>query len=95
VSRRDTFTNLEYWKEDFFLQAGIEPTKIDFPIVVLGNKVDLESRDVKTEEAEEWVRSLGSNVAYFETSAKDAKNVEQAFLYVAKKVAGKEVPEID
>lgn len=95
VSRRETFTNLEFWKDDFFLQAGIEPNKIDFPIVVLGNKIDLDAREVKTEEVEDWVRSLGSNVAYFECSAKDSKNVEQAFMYIAKKVAGKEIPEID
>ena len=56
-----------------------------FPFIVLGNKADKESeeRQVSTEQARQWCAQMG-NIPYFETSAKTALNVEQAFLQAAK-----------
>ena len=48
-----------------------------FPFVVLGNKIDLEgSRAVSQRRALAWCEAEG-NIPYFETSAKEATNVEQ------------------
>jgi len=46
VTRKSTFQNLDKWKDNFFKQASIDSNKIDFPVIVLGNKVDLDSRQV-------------------------------------------------
>ncbi len=51
----------------------------NFPFVVLGNKIDLENqRVVSQKRALAWCQNKG-NIPYFETSAKEAINVEQAF----------------
>ncbi|CAM2116732.1 unnamed protein product [Caretta caretta] len=55
----------------------------NFPFVVLGNKIDLENRQVTTKRAQAWCYSK-NNIPYFETSAKEAINVEQAFQTIAR-----------
>jgi len=57
----------------------------NFPFVVLGNKIDMEDskRMVSQKRAMTWCQSKG-NIPYFETSAKEAINVEQAFQTIAK-----------
>ncbi|TGZ54720.1 hypothetical protein CRM22_010571 [Opisthorchis felineus] len=53
------------------------------PIVLVGNKIDLEARRVVLrEEAEKFADSVG--ISYFETSAKDALGVEAPFLHLVK-----------
>lgn len=51
-----------------------------FPFVVLGNKVDVEEskRMISSKRAMTFCQSKGG-IPYFETSAKEAVNVEQAF----------------
>jgi Ras-related protein Rab-7A len=57
----------------------------NFPFVVLGNKSDLENRQVAFKRAQTWSTSKG-NIPCFETSAKNNTNVEQAFMEIAKNV---------
>ena len=52
------------------------PTCIDF-------QVDLDNRAVSTKRAQQWCHSK-NEIPYFETSAKEAINVEQAFQTIAK-----------
>lgn len=54
----------------------------DAPIVVCGNKCDLPDRTVKKEDAERFCNDV--NVKYFETSAKNNVNVNEAFLEVTR-----------
>jgi Ras-related protein Rab-7A len=51
-----------------------------FPFVVLGNKVDVEDskRMISSKRAQAFCQAKGG-IPYFETSAKEAVNVEQAF----------------
>ena len=82
VLQPKTFDNLDSWRDEFLIQAG--PRDPDnFPFVVLGNKIDVDSRVVAQKRALAWCQAKG-NIPYFETSAKEAINVEQAFQVIAK-----------
>jgi len=76
-----TFETLDSWRDEFLIQAS--PRDPDnFPFVVLGNKIDLPNRAISQKRAQTWCQSKGG-IPYFETSAKDAVNVEQAFETIA------------
>ncbi|XP_036147765.1 ras-related protein Rab-7a isoform X1 [Monomorium pharaonis] len=88
VSAPTSFKSLDSWRDEFLIQAS--PRDPDnFPFVVLGNKVDLESRAVSSKRAQQWCQSK-NNIPYFETSAKEAINVEQAFQTIAKNALAQE-----
>lgn len=54
--------------------------------MVVGNKSDLDSqRVVSTEQAQKFVKDLGTNMPVIETSAKDNDNVTKAFTELARK----------
>lgn len=61
------------------------------PMVLVGNKCDLESeRQVSTAEAKEQAKLIGCE--FIESSARNGKNVEDAYFMLVKKIrqAGKE-----
>ncbi|XP_018416221.1 PREDICTED: ras-related protein Rab-7a-like [Nanorana parkeri] len=77
VTSPNSFHALDTWHKEFLVQA--DPSSPDkFPFVVIANKADLEERQVTPRQAQEWCKSC--NAEYFETSAKEAMNVEEAFL---------------
>jgi len=78
-----SFDSLESWRDEFLVHAAPRNAE-SFPFVVLGNKADLaRKRVVTTQKAQTWCQTNG-DIPYFETSAKDAQNVEQAFQTIAK-----------
>jgi len=84
VTMKEAFDDLELWRREFLLHAGINSSDAEtYPFVVVGNKVDKENqRAISYKTAELWCQKRG-NMPYVETSAKDATNVEQAFLTAA------------
>ena len=83
VNIAKTFENLDLWRDEFLIQAAPRDPE-NFPFVCLGNKIDMENqRVVSQKRAQAWCQSKGS-IPYFETSAKEAINVEQAFQTIAK-----------
>lgn len=85
ITRRSTFENLENWRKEMLKNAGGTPATI-----VIGNKVDLSHlREVKTEVAQKYAKEI--NAPFFETSAKDGKNVEAAFETLVKLILKKYV----
>ncbi len=79
VSRRDTFNHLTRWLED--AQQIASPNMV---VMLIGNKCDLEKREVSQEEGERFAREHG--LIFLETSAKTARNVEEAFLRTARMI---------
>lgn len=61
--------------------AKIIPTEQSYPMVALGNKIDLADRQVPQEVAQDWCKE--KNIPYFEVSAKNDINVVQAFEMLA------------
>ncbi|KAH3766015.1 small GTPase superfamily [Pelomyxa schiedti] len=89
VNNAQSFQNLEKWKEEFLAYASPANLKT-FPFVILGNKSDLgDNRAVPRNKVIAWCNSVG-DIPYFEVSAKEGVNVDQAFQAVAK-VSLKEV----
>eukprot|EP00118_Oscarella_pearsei_P024599 m.306379 g.306379 ORF g.306379 m.306379 type:complete len:206 (+) comp41200_c0_seq1:127-744(+) len=82
VTNVSSFKNLDSWRDEFLIQASPRDPE-NFPFVLLGNKVDLDNRAVSQRRAEQWCKSK-NDLPVFETSAKEAINVEQAFQKVAK-----------
>jgi len=91
--------NLNHWRSEFLNQVGgpmaiasLSPTSAQFPFVVVGNKMDkTNDRLVPVERAQEWCvnasQQLGMGarpLPHFETSAKTALNVDEAFAEVAR-----------
>lgn len=88
VTSPGSFKSLDGWRDEFLIQAS--PSDPDhFPFVVLGNKIDLENRGVSTKRAEQWCQNK-NGLPYFETSAKDTTNVEQAFITIARNALAQE-----
>merc|ERR1712146_456616 len=89
LTSKKSFDNLDTWREEFLVQSG--PTETDnFPFVVLGNKCDLkDTRVVNNKNAIDYCKNKkimskdGETPMYYETSAKDSKDVTKAFTTVA------------
>ncbi|PRP85532.1 hypothetical protein PROFUN_06764 [Planoprotostelium fungivorum] len=82
VNVAKSFERIDNWKDEFLNQAAPANPE-SFPFVLIGNKIDLENRVVTEKRARAWCQANG-NIPYFETSAKEATNVDQAFLTIAK-----------
>ena len=83
VNSSQSFRELGKWRDNF-LEYARPRNPEDFPFVVLGNKVDKGDGEmqVSREQAMEWCQANG-NLSYFETSARDVVNIEEAFQSIA------------
>ena len=74
IASRESFQNLDNWLKQ--LNDADDLSKK--PIIIVGNKSDLEaSREVSKDEGKQFADSHGYH--FFETSAKTAENVKEAF----------------
>jgi len=90
ITDAKSFDNLESWMDEFLVHAAPRNAET-FPFVVLGNKADMASqrRQVPAAKAKGWCQTKG-DIPHFETSAKEAVNVEQAFQTIAKNALAQE-----
>jgi len=81
INNRNSVNRLQDFKEKIIMiKQTTEPL-----LVVLGNKCDLEEeREITKEEGEEWGDKMGG--AYFETSAKNDFNINEAMMYLAQRI---------
>ncbi|MGH0160489.1 UNVERIFIED_CONTAM: hypothetical protein FKN15_057562 [Acipenser sinensis] len=80
VTDRESFEALEGWRQDILDKTSSRDP--GFPFVVLGNKIDLNDRQVSSNDASSWCEDR--NLPYLEVSARDNINVDQAFHTVAR-----------
>jgi len=86
IDNRQSFANVGQWIDVVRSERGNEVV-----IVMVGNKIDLQNREVSKTEGEEKAHNLG--VVYIETSAKEATNVKKLFSDVAMKLpSSKDAP---
>ena len=78
ITNHESFESLKFWIESIKNNLGND---LKIPIIIIGNKIDLEEREVKTEEAESFCKN--QNIPYFETSAKTGENIVNLFQKIA------------
>ena len=80
ITNKKSFDAITKWMKDI-----IEAKGQDFPIVLLGNKCDMEQeRQVTKDEGEQLAQKY--NLSFFETSNKTGKNIEEAGLELINKI---------
>jgi len=83
ITNHTSFDNLQSW-----LTLIKEECYIDIPVIIVGNKMDLEEkRIVDKEEASEYAKK--QNVEFIETSSKTGENVEKTLYMLTEKVLQK------
>jgi len=86
VNKAESFQHLDKWREKFLVNGAIPGDGLEFPFILVGNKIDVadSNRAVATKSAQAWCLK-NKMESYYETSAKDSLNVQQAFHTAAKK----------
>ena len=76
ITEQESFNSISNWMKD------IEEVKgKNFPVVLIGNKADLENaRIIKKEEGEELAKKYGK--PFFETSCKNGNNIQEASIKI-------------
>ena len=83
ITREKTFKDIDKWITEL-KENGNE----DMIIILIGNKLDLEnSREVIIDDVKRKAKEL--KVGFFETSALDGSNVEQAFDFIVEEIVKK------
>ena len=80
ITDRESFSAIENWMNEVEKHASDNISRI-----LVGNKCDMvDSRQVSTDEGKELAEHY--NVRFLETSAKDCKNVEEAFIMMTREI---------
>jgi len=81
VTERPTFINVERWMKEIQKYA-----KENVEIILIGNKSDLQDRQVTFEEGKQLATNL--NLPFLEVSAKNRTNVDETFKRLINKLRG-------
>jgi small GTP-binding protein len=82
VSRRESFTNVSFWNVK--IKKNNNDQKTVSTLVLVGNKIDTDRREVSSVEAEEFASAIGAT--YYETSSKTNLGITPMFDDIAKRV---------
>ncbi|CAO3627965.1 unnamed protein product [Cunninghamella blakesleeana] len=82
-----SFQHIGNWRNEFLKQSSLPPEEaIHFPMMIIGNKIDINDRVVSRRQARAWAEEHSSDqmqIPCFDASAKDGTNVEKAFRHIA------------
>jgi small GTP-binding protein len=82
LTSKATFECLDEWIQNYYKYSSPDSEK---NVVLIGNKCDLVNRrEVNEEDIEKFANY--NNLMYFETSAKDGKNIDECFYFIAEKL---------
>lgn len=79
ISDRSTFLNIKNWINEIEKYAYS-----NIKILLVGNKLDCNNRQVSYEEAKEFANKL--QIIYIESSAKNSTNVQELFIQIVKQL---------
>ena len=82
VTNAETFENLKYWIQSINTHLGDEKEYVH--LVIIGNKIDLNGREITKEDAQKFCNQEG--YPYFETSAKTGEGVDNSIRYLVEEV---------
>jgi small GTP-binding protein len=82
VTNSETFDNLKFWIDSLKNNLGENNTFL--PIVINGNKIDIDDRDISKEDANKFAQE--NNYKYFETSAKSGVGVDELFREIVNQI---------
>ena len=82
VTNSETYDNVRHWTQSIKTHIGSDIERI--PVIIIGNKIDLEEREIVKEDAILYAKELGC--LYFETSAKTGENINETILFLVKEV---------
>jgi len=83
ITKRDSFKDIPHWIEDVRKYASTKSLKL-----LIGNKRDLNSGREVTEDEAKQLAAHYDIIDAIETSAKDATNVEEAFMRMTQELIG-------
>ena len=87
ITDKATFDSIPDWIQNIKDLKGD-----DFPLILLGNKIDLEEeRNISKEEGQKFADKIG--IQFFETSNKNGINIQEAGLALIKKIIEKKEKE--
>ncbi|EDV42415.2 uncharacterized protein Dana_GF17026, isoform C [Drosophila ananassae] len=93
ITSLDSFKSLGMWRDQFLIKADPRDP-VNFPFIVLGNKVDLDNSHVPNNRVKEWCQR-NNNISYYETSAKEGTNLHLAFKALSTKALKREADSND
>ena len=80
ITKRETYEDIPEWMENIKENKGLE-----YPILLIGNKCDLEEkREISKEEGETLSKKY--NLSFFETSNKEGINVQEVGMELIKRI---------
>jgi Ras-related protein Rab-8A len=80
VSDRNSYEKVREWMKQIQLYC----VKETIGMVLIGNKCDVENREVSFEDGEKLAKEF--NIKYFETSALNNYNIEETFIYLSQEI---------
>lgn len=87
LSNRQSFENTPRWMEE------VRKKRTSIPLILVGNKLDLQDRKTSYEEALNFASEL--NMEYFESSAKANQNIFEIFQRVAELATIRHLQEVE
>jgi Ras-related protein Rab-5C len=86
LSRKETLNNVQKWIDQIYSRTDIKNPSV----MVLANKRDLETkRQISNNEIEGFQREQTTDLLFFEVSARNGQNINEAFVELSEKMLQK------